>query len=147
MFGKKRIDISSIAYNAHRNRKAQRKAAKQIGAAIKKGSDPNMEDITGWRALHWAAKYNWHELVDILMKGPRYEPVIETDINIQAGLGGPTPLIIAIQNDSGDFVKKLMEYPQTDLEIQFEGMNAIGKHLKPSSCPRYSSHFDLVISS
>ena len=60
-------NLSLIAYGAWGDKKKQKQVARAAKRHIFDGADPNACDHNGFTALHWAAKYNWVQLIDVLV--------------------------------------------------------------------------------
>ena len=127
MFGrtkKSKVNVAVFAYDAWGDEKLQRKTEGKIAKAIYAGADANGTDHRGWSALHWAAEYDWPTLVTVMIESERFPPSEETDIDMRAGLGGRTPLMLAVMRGHMDVVSTLLQHG-ADLDVVYENMTAV----------------------
>ncbi|MCO6453877.1 MAG: ankyrin repeat domain-containing protein [Pirellulaceae bacterium] len=74
---------------------------KQVEQLLQDGSDPNLAQVDGTTALHWAA---WHDHL------PAVEQLLRHKVNADAGNRyGITPLWLACTNGNGAMVQRLLE--------------------------------------
>ena len=104
--------------------KKQKNAEKCIKQAILDGANANQLDVKKHAAIHWAAEYDWPQLIHLLVKAPRYKPNVPTDVNLTQGLGGRTALHCAVLRGSANAVRALLEHG-AEIEALYEEMTAI----------------------
>ena len=117
-------NLSLIAYGAWGDKKKQKQVARAAKRHIFDGADPNACDHNGFTALHWAAKYNWVQLIDVLVTSHRHTFVDPTDVNVTRGVEGKTPLHMAVQFRSLNAIRSLLKYG-ANLHALYEGMTPI----------------------
>ena len=121
---KSKLNCSVVAYNAWASDREQKNAEKAIREAIKAGSNPNDLDHRHFSALHWAAKYNWPQLIDVLMTAERYPPTPATDVNVRQSSSGQSPLHTAVINGSIASIQRLLHFG-ADATLEYENMSPV----------------------
>ena len=69
-------------------------------------------------------EYDWPTLVTVLMESQRFAPSEDTDVDVRAGLGGRTPLMLAVMRGHIDVVAALLQHG-ADLDVVYENMTAV----------------------